>query len=57
MAPTQVGREHITFRLGTDVFYKDHLDQDCFFDGETDWIINPTTGERRIADWFWYLEL
>lgn len=37
-------------------YYKDYLNQLCFFDGKTDWIINPATGERRVADWFWYLE-
>lgn len=48
----------ITSLHGTDMsyYYKDYLNQLCFFDGETDWIINPATGERRVADWFWYLE-
>lgn len=38
-------------------YYKDHLNQLCFFDGAEDWIINPETGEQRKADWFWYLEM
>jgi hypothetical protein len=39
-----------------DYYYKDYLGQLCFFDGEEDWIIDVNTGERRVADWFWYLE-
>ena len=38
-------------------YYKDHLNQLCFFDGAEDWIANPDTGEWRKADWFWYLEM
>lgn len=37
------------------MYYRDHMGNLCFDDGETDWLIDERTGEKSKADWFWYL--
>ncbi len=37
------------------MFYRDFNGQLCYDDGEQDWLVNEETGEKRLADWFWYM--
>lgn len=38
------------------MYYRDHNGQLCFDDGGQDWFMDEHTGEKRLADWFWYME-
>jgi hypothetical protein len=36
------------------MYYTDHTGQLCYYDGNEDWFVDED-GNRRVADWFWYL--
>lgn len=39
------------------MYYRDHDGQLCYDDGKQDWFVDEATGEMRLADWFWHLDM